>query len=53
MIVEITSWAPATAFSRPAIPAQTAPATVARTIASTTCSSLGMPANDAPTHTAT
>ena len=53
MIVEITSWAPATAFSSPAIPAQTAPARVARTIASTTCSSLGMPANDDPTHTAT
>ncbi len=53
MIVEITSWAPTVAFSRPAIPAHTAPASVAATTASRTCSSVGMPANDEPTHTAT
>ena len=35
------------------MPAQTAPASVAATMASTTCSSLGMPANDEPTQTAT
>ena len=52
MIVEITSWAPTVAFSKPAIPAQKAPAATAATIASTTCRRAGMSANDEPTHTA-
>ena len=37
MIVEITSWAPIVAFRKPAIPAQTAPASVATTIARRMC----------------
>ena len=52
MIVEITSLAPTVAFSRPARPAQAAPATQAATIASTTWSSAGIPANSEPTQTA-
>jgi hypothetical protein len=52
MIVEITSWAPTVAFSSPAMPAHAAPASVASTIATTTCRSRGIPANDEPTHTA-
>ena len=53
MIVEITSWAPTIALSSPAMPAHAAPASVAATIVSTTCSSLGMSVNEEPTHTAT
>ena len=52
MIVEITSCAPATAFSRPAIAPHAAPARHAATIANRMCSSAGMPANDEPTQTA-
>ena len=48
----MTSWAPTVALSSPAMPAQTAPASAATTIATTMCRSLGMPANDEPTHTA-
>ena len=52
MIVEITSCAPVVAFSRPAIPPHTAPATHAATTANSTCSSFGDPASDDPAHTA-
>ena len=53
MIVEITSLAPVVAFRTPAIPAHTAPARAAATIANMTCSTGGIPANDEPTQTAT
>ena len=39
MIVEITSWAPTVALRKPAIPAQSAPASVAAPIASRMCGS--------------
>ena len=52
MIVEITSLVPAIAFSAPAMPAQTAPARPPAIIASTMCSSAGMPSNELPTQTA-
>ena len=51
MIVVITSWAPTVAFSRPAIPPQSAPASEARTIASRTWSRPGSPGSDDPTQT--
>ena len=53
MIVEITSLAPVVAFRKPAIPAHTAPAAAAATIASTMWGSDGIPLNDEPTQTAT
>ena len=52
MIVLITSCAPVVALSNPAMPAQTAPAAQAATIASRMWRKLGMSANDEPTHTA-
>jgi len=52
MIVEITSCAPTVALRNPAIPAQTAPASVATTIASVMCSKGFIPSNDEPIHTA-
>ena len=52
MIVEITSWAPETAFSRPAIAPHAAPATQAATMANSTCNSAGIDENDEPTQTA-
>ena len=48
----MTSLAPTVALSTPAIPAQTAPASPAHTIASTMCSAGGSPANEEPAHTA-
>jgi hypothetical protein len=44
--------APTVAFRKPAMPAQNAPARQAATMASTTCKSAGMPANDEPTQIA-
>ena len=52
MIVVITSCAPTVAFSRPAIPAQTAPARPATMTASGTWIQGDMPANEVPTQTA-
>ena len=52
MIVEITSWAPETAFSRPAIAPHAAPARHAATIANRTWSTPGIDENDEPTQTA-
>src|SRR3954454_10182392 len=52
MIVEITSLAPTVAFSRPAIPAHSAPTTAAASAATTTCGKCAIPANDEPAHTA-
>ena len=52
MIVEITSLAPVTAFSTPAIPPHSAPASAAAMTATAMCSTDGMWANDEPTHTA-
>ncbi len=46
MIVEITSCAPTAAFRKPAIPAQTAPASVAPAIPSTMCGNVAIPANE-------
>src|SRR5690348_7107997 len=48
MIVEITSFAPVVAFSRPAMPAQIAPPMHARTSTSTTCRTCGIPPNFDP-----
>ena len=53
MIVVITSWAPTVAFRKPAIPAQTAPASAARPIASTMCNPEFMSTQDEPTQTDT
>ena len=53
MIVVITSWAPTVAFSRPAIPAQSAPARVAAAMAMITCTGPGRPANQTPNWTPT
>ena len=53
MIVVITSCAPTVAFRIPAIPAQTAPASIASTIARSACGIPGMPAQTEPTQTAT
>ena len=53
MIVVITSWAPTVAFRNPAMPAQSAPASAARAIASTMCSPWFMPAHEEPTQTDT
>ena len=52
MIVEITSCAPETAFSRPAIAPHAAPPRQAATIASTTWGRAGIVANEEPTQTA-
>ena len=52
MIVEITSCAPVSAFSRPAMPAYAAPASVAAAIVSTMCSGPFIRRNDEPTHNA-
>ena len=52
MIVEITSLAPVAAFRTPAIPAHTAPAAAAATIANTMCRTAGIPANEEPIQTA-
>jgi hypothetical protein len=52
MIVEITSCAPTVALRMPATPAQTAPASVATTVARTMWSSGFISGNDEPTHTA-
>ena len=51
MIVVITSWAPTVAFRKPAIPAQAAPASAARAIATTMCSLPPRPAHEEPTQT--
>ncbi len=48
MIVVITSCAPTVARRMPAIPPQTAPASIAAVTASTTCGTAGMPANQTP-----
>ncbi len=53
MIVVITSWAPTVALRMPAMPAQTAPASAASTIARTMWAGPNMPENDEPTHTET
>ena len=53
MIVVITSWAPTVALSKPAIPAQAAPASAARAIATTMCSLPPRPAHEEPTQTDT
>src|SRR5947209_14563505 len=52
MIVEITSFAPVVAFRTPAIPAQTAPAAAAATIANAMWSTDGIPTKDEPIQTA-
>jgi hypothetical protein len=52
MIVEITSLAPTVAFSRPAIPAHSAPATAANSAATMTWGKCAMPVSDEPAHTA-
>ncbi len=48
MIVVITSWAPTVAFRKPAMPAQTAPASAASTIARRMCRPEAMFTNEAP-----
>ena len=53
MIVVITSWAPTVALRKPAIPAHTAPASVAAPTASRMCGTAFIPANAAPTQLAT
>src|SRR5947208_469261 len=53
MIVVITSCAPTVALRKPAIAAQQAPASAARTIASRTCHTCGAPGSAAPTQFAT
>ena len=52
MIVEITSFVPANAFSAPAIPPHTAPPAIPPRIASRMCRKPGMPSNDEPIQTA-
>ncbi len=52
MIVEITSCAPTVALRMPAIPAQTAPASVPATRHSSTCRNGFSVVNDAPSQTA-
>ena len=52
MIVVITSCAPTVAFRMPAIPAQSAPASMANTIARNACGMPGMSAQVVPTQTA-
>ncbi len=53
MIVVTTSWAPTVAFRIPAMPAQTAPAAAASTMAMTMCAGPNRPDHDEPTHTET
>ena len=53
MIVVITSCAPTYAFSEPAMPAHTAPATIAAPIAIRMCGSVAMPGRLTPTQFAT
>ena len=53
MIVEMTSCAPVVAFRKPAIPAQIAPASIARTIASSTCAGPARFAIEVPIQLAT
>ena len=53
MIVVITSCAPTVALRKPAMPAHSAPASIASTIASSACGSPGRSTHTEPTHTDT